>query len=74
MADEELLRRLEALEGERFSEDERDLLHFLIKAVKAARGTIWLTNGFIKYVLPILGVVWGLWHWGTDALAWMKLR
>jgi len=69
MADE-LEARLRALESESLSSDDRELLSFMLRAVKAARGTIWLTNGLVKYLLPPLGVVWGLYHFGTEWALW----
>jgi hypothetical protein len=62
--------RLAALEKEQFKPDDLELLRFLIRAVKAARGTIWLTNGVVKYLLPVVGIAWGFWHWGSDFAAW----
>jgi hypothetical protein len=64
--------RLALLEKEKFSADDAELLRFVIKSIKAARGTIWLTNGFVKYILPPLGVAWGFYHWGADMITWAR--
>ena len=74
MDENRLEKRLRSLESEMFSPDERELLRFVIKAVKAARGTIWLTNGVVKYLLPLIGVTWGLYHYGAETAMWAMAK
>jgi hypothetical protein len=74
MSENDLESRLAALEAEAFTASDRELLRFVIAAVKAARGTIWLTNGLVKYVLPPLGVLWGLYHYGAEWVLWATGR
>lgn len=74
MDENSLETRLRALESESFDDDEKELLRFVIKAVKSARGTIWLTNGTVKYLLPLIGVIWGLYHYGAESAIWAVAR
>jgi hypothetical protein len=69
MADE-LEARLRALESESLSAGDRELLGLMLRTVKAARGTIWLMNGVVKYLLPPLGIIWGVYHFGAEWASW----
>jgi hypothetical protein len=63
--------RLAALEAQCPTPEEREITAFLIKVVRAARLTLWLTNGSVKYGAGPLGIIWGLYTYGTDLTDWL---
>lgn len=64
--------RLEALEAVCLTKEEREINMLMIRIARSVKMTLWLTNGAIKYIAPPLGMVWGLWLYGEQALEWVK--
>jgi len=85
MADE-LETRLRALESESLSGEDRELLQFLrqeirtgsdrelfafmIRVVRAVRGTLWLSNNMIKYIIPPVVALWVVYSFGAEWALW----
>ena len=62
--------RLAVLERDGLSTDEKNILRFLIKVVKAIDGTMWLASWVIK-IAPFIAAIWFFWDQGMQwVMSW----
>lgn len=64
--------RLAALEAVCLTKEEREINLLMIRIARSVKMTLWLTNGLVKYGAAPMGMVWGLWLYGEQALDWIK--
>ena len=64
--------RLAALEAVCLTKEEREINLLMIRIARSVKMTLWLTNGLVKYGAAPMGMVWGLWLYGEQAIDWAK--
>ena len=69
---EEYEKRLAALEAACLTKEEREINLLVIRIVRSVKMTLWLTNGAVKYGAAPLGMLWGLWLYGEQAIEFIR--
>lgn len=63
--------RLAALEARELSPEEQRINRLIIKVVKAFSQTLWLINGGMKWLAAPIGIVLGVWAFGSNVLEYV---